>query len=62
MISRKNKKFVKIGRKKKKRKRFAPYVYIVFIMTIIYSIALLIVEYRKEKQEFLKETEQRKGE
>jgi hypothetical protein len=59
MISRRHKKFAKIGKKKRKKRWYMPYVYIILFFATLYSLTTLVFEYYKEKAEFLKETNER---
>jgi uncharacterized membrane protein YwzB len=52
-------KFMKIG-KKKRNSQNAKYIFIVLVTCAIYSIASLIVDYYKEKHEFIEKIEREK--
>lgn len=56
MISRRHKKFAKIGRKKRKKRWYMPYIYISIVAAVSYSIASLVVSYYQEKIEFMEDT------
>lgn len=58
MNSRRHDKFIKIGKKKNKRRNKYLYLFwpIILFITVVYSMCVLIINYRQEKKEFVKET------